>query len=104
MASIDRPTGGSDTSDSDIVELVVAYAKQETIGPLRGVGRWIGWGIASMIFVSVGIVLVILGSLRLMQSFSAFDGAWSWVPYGTCLVLCAAVVGVALGQIRKPQL
>lgn len=104
MASLDRSPVGSDATDSDIVELVVAYAKQETIGPLRGVGRWIGWGIASMVFVSAGIVLVILGALRLLQSFSAFDGAWSWVPYGVCLVLCAAIVGVALGQIRKPQL
>ena len=104
MALHDRSPVGNDAIDSDIVELVVAYAKQETIGPLRGVGRWIGWGIASMVFVSAGIVLVILGALRLLQSFSAFDGAWSWVPYGVCLVLCAAIVGVALGQIRKPQL
>jgi hypothetical protein len=91
-------------NDSDIVDLVVAYAKQETIGPLRGVGRWIGWGFASMVFVSTGIVLVVLGSLRLLQSFSAFDEAWSWVPYGVCLILCAAVVVFALSQIRKPQL
>jgi|688.fasta_scaffold176373_5 hypothetical protein len=91
-------------SNGDIVELVVAYAKQETIGPLRGVGRWIGWGIASMLFVSTGVVLIVLGALRLLQSFSAFDGSWSWVPYGVCLLLCAAIVGFALSQIRKPQL
>lgn len=104
MASSAGARGGNDTGDGDIVELVVAYAKQETIGPLRGVGRWIGWGLSSMVFVSIGIVLVVLGALRLLQSFSAFDGSWSWVPYLVCLVLCGAVVGVALGQIRKPQL
>lgn len=104
MALDDRSLAGDGANNRDIVELVVAYAKQETIGPLRGMGRWIGWGIASMVFISTGIVLVILGALRLLQSVSAFEGSWSWVPYGACLVLCAAVVGVALAQIRKPHL
>jgi hypothetical protein len=93
-----------DKRDNDVVEMVIAYAKQETIEPLRGAGRWIGWGLASMVFISAGIVLLVLAALRLLQGVSAFEGAWSWVPYGLCLVICGAIVGVALAQIRKPSL
>ena len=93
-----------DKRDNDVVEMVIAYAKQETIGPLRGAGRWIAWGLASMVFISAGIVLLVLGALRLLQSVSTFEGSWSWVPYVVCLVLCIAIVAFALAQIRKPSL
>ena len=91
---------------SDLVDLVVSYARQETIGPLRGAGRWILWGLVSMAFVSVGMVLLALGGLRLIQdvSGSAFSGAFSWVPYAMTVVVAGAVVAVAFGQIRKADL
>ena len=91
---------------SDVVDLVVAYARQETVGPLRGAGRWILWGLVSMAFVSVGMVLLVLGGLRLIQdlSGSALSGGFSWVPYAITVVLAGAVVAVAYGQIRKADL
>ena len=92
-----------DPQKTDVVDLVVAYARQETIGPLRGAGRWILWGLVSMTFVSVGMVLLVLGALRLIQDItgSALTGGFSWVPYAATVVLAAAVVAIAVGQIRK---
>ena len=31
-------------SVNEVVDAVVAYAKDQTIGPLRGAGRWVLWG------------------------------------------------------------
>lgn len=92
--------------DAEIVDLVVAYARQETIEPLRGAGRWILWGVVSMALVSVGMVLVALGLLRLVQDLSSgvFDGPWSFVPYVFGTMFAVVVVGVALFQVRRPRL
>lgn len=87
--------------------MVVAYARQETIEPLRGAGRWILWGIVSMALLSIGVVLVTLGLLRAIQDFggnAAFDGAWSFVPYLICTALAATIVGLAAMRIRRPSL
>jgi len=92
--------------DSEIVDMVVAYARQETVEPLRGAGRWILWGVVSMVLVSAGMVLVALGLLRLVQDLSSdvFDGAWSFVPYIFGTVFAVVVVGVGLSQMRRPRL
>jgi len=92
--------------DAEIVDMVVAYARQETIEPLRGAGRWIVWGVVSMALVSIGMVLVALGLLRLVQDLTSdvFDDAWSFVPYVFGTVFAVVVVGVALFQVRRPRL
>jgi len=101
-------TRGKDdrTRDGEIVDMVVAYARQETIEPLKGAGRWILWGVASMTLVSVGMVLVALGLLRLVQDLSAdvFDGGWSFLPYVFGTLFAVIVVVVALTQVRRPKL
>ena len=91
---------------SDVVELVVAYARQETVEPLRGAGRWILWGLISMTFVAFGMVIFSLGLLRLTQDLgnSAFDGAFSWAPYGIAMLFSAVIVAFAISQIRRSRL
>jgi len=95
-----------DPQKSDVVELVVAYARQETVEPLRGAGRWILWGLVSMTFVALGMVIFSLGLLRLTQDLgdSAFDGGFSWAPYAIALLFAVAIVVLAVSQIRKARL
>lgn len=90
----------------DVVDLVIAYAKQETIEPLRGAGRWILWGLTSMVFICAGVLLLVLGALRLSQDLlgSSFATSWSWVSYLISMCACALVVVVALRQIKKVSL
>lgn len=67
-----------------------AYVVQETVGPLRGLGRYLLFGLAGAIAVSVSIVLAALALMRALQSETSVFGAnWSFVPH-----LAGAVVPV----------
>jgi hypothetical protein len=90
--------GGFVSDVKDLWELVVAYFKQETIDPIKGLGRFVAWGLAGSLAVGMGGVLVVLGILRLLQTETGetFDGNWSFVPYLITLVVAALGAGAAL--------
>ncbi|MGH9281021.1 MAG: hypothetical protein ACRD12_23405 [Acidimicrobiales bacterium] len=77
--------------------MVVAYVKQETIEPIKGLGRYVGLGLAGSGLLGLGLITVFLGLLRLLQTEtgSAFDGNWSWVPYVITLVACGIMTFAA---------
>jgi hypothetical protein len=110
MAEETSRTGRSSTRREsagvgDIVDLVKEYAKQETLGPLKGAGRWLALGSAGATFLGLGLVLVLLGILRLLQTeFRAFDGGFSWVPFVIVLVLCLALAWITLSRFKKATL
>ena len=51
----------------ELRELVVAYAKQETLEPIRGLGRYVGFGLGAGILVGLGALFFQLGLLRVLQ-------------------------------------
>jgi hypothetical protein len=91
----DKGTGRIQAMGGDTLQLVVDYVKQETLQPLKGLGRFIVFGVAGSVVLGIGLVIVAIGLLRVLQgeTGSTFAGNWSWVPYLICL---AAVVGVAI--------
>jgi hypothetical protein len=86
---------GTTAAGREFIDLVIAYAKQETLGPLRGLGRFVAFGVAGSIALSVGLLLLLLALLRALQTEtgSTFQGNLSWLPY---LITAAAALG-ALG-------
>lgn len=94
-----------DGSVGEAIDLVKSYVRQETVEPLRGIGRWLAFGAAGAVMLSVGMVLVLLGVLRLIQTeVTSLDGAWSWVPYVIVLAVGAAFTLLALTRIKKTSL
>lgn len=90
---------------SDVVDVVKEYARQETLGPLSGAGRWLALGSIGAILLGVGSVFVLLGTLRLLQTeTTVFDGAWSFVPYLVVLVVAIGLAIVALSRVKKATL
>jgi len=85
----------------DAFQLTVDYLKQETIQPLKGLGRFLYMGIAGSFFLAGGILLVLIGILRLLQTETgtALTGGWSWVPYVSVMVIGIAVIVVAAWRI-----
>ena len=94
------------TQITSTVDLVKEYAKQETVGRLKGIGRWVGFGIVGATALAIGIVLLVVGLLRLMQDLwgDTFDGFWSIVPYLIALVVCILVVALALSRVKATDL
>jgi hypothetical protein len=94
------------TQLTNTVDLVKAYARQETVGHLKGVGRWVGFGIVGATALAIGIVLLVVGVLRLMQDLwgDTFDGFWSIVPYLIALLICVLVVALALSRVQATDL
>ncbi len=85
---------------TDLRDLVVAYVKQETVVPLKSLGRWIGFGIGGSLLMGFGVVFLAMAGLRALQTETGetFTGNWSWVPYLIMvfvLALGAAIVGGA---------
>jgi len=106
--SMPAPTPRETSSDrvSDLVESVKAYAVQETVGPIKGAGRWLAYGTIASLSLGMSVVLLGLGALRLSQDVggTALDGTWSFVHYFVAtIVLSVAVVG-AISRIRKDSL
>lgn len=85
------------TLGRDLITLVIQYVKQETIDPIRGLGRFLGFALAAMVVGGLGVILVVLGVIRLLQAETgAFDGHLSFLPYVIAMVLALAVIGVAI--------
>ncbi len=97
----DNGTHGLRHAGDDAFQLTVDYIKQETVEPLKGLGRFLSMGIAGSFCLAFGILLILLGALRLLQTEtgSALTGDWSWVPYAAVVILGIAVIGVAAWRI-----
>lgn len=89
----------------DVWELLVAYAKQETTEPLKGLGRWIGAGAGGSMLIAAGVSLLLLAALRALQTEtgSTFTGNWSWAPYLIVLVGAVAVVGLSIVAVKRKR-
>lgn len=99
-----RPTGLAGAS-TDVVDTVRAYAMQEIVGPVKGLGRWIGYGVGGAVCVSLGVILLLTGLLRALQTETGtFDGTWSFVPYLIVLVVAGLVIALAVSRISRTGL
>lgn len=89
------------TLATELKDLVVAYAKQETVEPLKNLGRFIAFGVAGSVLVAIGVVLLVLAVLRALQTEldTTFDGDWSFAPYFLTLIVCVVVAALAARAI-----
>jgi formate-dependent nitrite reductase membrane component NrfD len=90
---------------SELWDLVVAYAKQETVDPLKTLGRFIKFGVAGSVLVAVGFVMLALGGLRALQQEASppFSGDLSWVPYACTLGLSIIVALLLAWRINADR-
>lgn len=106
----DEPTRRSSRRESasvgEVIEYVKTYAVQETVGPLKGAGRWVGVGAAAALTLGLGLLLLMLGLLRVIQSEwdGIADGGSSWVPYAIVFVVSVVLLALTLLRINKTYL
>jgi hypothetical protein len=97
--------GGLRTSGGEALQLVIDYVKQETLDPLKGLGRYIVFGVAGSVALAIGLVILAVGFLRLLQgeTGTTFTGNLSWVPYVICTVAVLMVAAAAVWAIGRGQ-
>ena len=82
----------------ELVDLVVDYAKQETLEPIKRMGKVILFGLLGSVLVGIGSVFLALAGIRALQTETGtFENNLSWVPYG--IVAVALVAGAGLGWV-----
>jgi hypothetical protein len=91
------------TLATELLNLVVAYAKQETLDPLRDLGRFVTFGIAGAILIALGGALLILSSVRILQTEtgSHLHGDLTWVPYTGGITVAVFGIGWAVSRITR---
>jgi hypothetical protein len=87
----------------DVVQLILDYSKQETLGPLKGLLRFLIAGVVGAIALSAGALLILLGLLRALQTEtgSTFRGDWSWAPYLVTGAAATIVLVLSAWRIKK---
>jgi hypothetical protein len=89
----------------ELKELLIAYFRQETIDPLKGLARYVGFGLLGASLMGIGICFLAVGGLRALQTQTGttFGGNWSWAPYGITVVALVVIAGTAISKARSPR-
>jgi len=85
----------------ELKDLCIAYVRQETVVPLKQLGKYLAFGIVGSLLMGVGVLLLALGGLRLLQeeTGTTFTGDWSWVPY--MIVFVALMIGAGIVWLAR---
>lgn len=99
---------GPITQVTELKDLVVAYAKQETVAPLKTLQRYLGFGLSGAVCIGVGLCFVLLSILRGLQQFDLFDepgtvdgGTWSWAPYAITAFVGAVLAALFVHKLYR---
>lgn len=84
----------------EIRDLFIKYVKEETVQPLKDLGRFILWGTVGSVFVGFGFAMLLFAALRFLQEqFRVLDGSLSWLPYLIVVVLGVTVIALTAWRI-----
>lgn len=91
---------------NDLIDSVSAYARQETIEPLKGAARWVAFGTLAAITLGLAMVFGALAVLRASQDLlgGSLDGGWSFVNYIISAAFLAVLVWLTFSRIARPSL
>jgi predicted cobalt transporter CbtA len=101
--SSEKSESKADNPLAETVQLVKEYARQETLGPLKGWARYLGFGAAGSLVLGIGFVIAAVGVLRLLQTeTTAFSGpSTSIIAYLITLAVCIVVIALTVWQISR---
>jgi len=82
--------------------MLTDYARQETVGPLKLLGKWVAFGIGGALCVAIGVGYLTFALLRWLQSLDTFSGPtrnfWPYlIAFGGLLV----VIGLAAWAMTR---
>ena len=91
---------------ADVYDTVKAYARQETVEPLKGAARWVAVGSVASLSLGLSLIFVTLAILRLSQDMGGtiLDGSWSFVHYFITLLILSLLVWFTFSRISQTSL
>ncbi len=103
--STNRGTKSVSTLLNEFVSLVVAYAREQTIDPLKALGRYVAFGLIGAFLIAIGGGLAALAAVRLIQAEtgSHLRGSLTWAPYTGGFLVAGVGAGWAALRIRRSQ-
>ncbi|MEZ5379441.1 MAG: hypothetical protein R2733_23275 [Acidimicrobiales bacterium] len=87
----------------EIQAMLVGYAKQETVDPLKTLGKFIGLGLAGGVFVFLGVFFLSMGMLRLLQQVFEGGSFASLLPYVVTVVVLLAAIGIIFSLFSRSK-
>ncbi len=89
----------------ELKQVTVDYTKQETLEPLKKLGKYLAFGSIAMVLFGIGFTLWVVAGLRALQNEtgSTFTGALSWAPYFITFVVTVVVIALAAYAIGKEK-
>jgi hypothetical protein len=96
----EKPIG---TLITELVDMIVAYVKQETLAPIRSLPRYIAYGVAGAMMFALGGVLLTLAVIRATQTEAGahLGGDLTWVPYIPGILLAALGAAWAISRVGR---
>ena len=87
---------------TELWEMLISYGKQETVEPLKGLGRFVAFGLGAAVMGGIGIIMLTLAGFRGLQTHNDghLDGNLNWVPYLAALLLLGVLIALAVGRIK----
>lgn len=107
MAQPQRAASKESKSTGEVVSelwgLLKDYGKQETIDPLKTLGRFVAWGSAASVCFAIAGTLFAVAILRVLQIEGRrwLGGNWSPVAYVLALIVVSLVAYLSIKQIKK---
>lgn len=107
LAALGGSTGqdkGAGEVINDLWLLIRDYAKQETIDPLKSIGKFLGYGVGGALSLSLGILFGAVAILRILQTETGtrLTGSLDFVPYVVALLFTIAAAAISVYAIRRP--
>lgn len=81
----------------DIRTTALRYVREETVDPVKALGRYAGFGCLGSLLIGLGGILLLVGSLRGLAH--VFHGSLSWIPYLLVTFLASAVIAVTIRTV-----
>jgi hypothetical protein len=91
---------------TELKELTISYAKQETVDPVKELGRFLKFGVPGSLLIAFGVGMVALSLLRFLQTETgtALTGSLTWIPYLITFAFLAIVAGLCVYRVtREPS-
>lgn len=95
---------------NELKDLVVGYAKQEAVDPLKNLGRYLRFGASGALLIGIGALFLLLALLRGLQSIDIFaddnpaqPGLASLAPYGITVLAGALLLVFAAVRIKNGE-